>query len=296
MKQVPGIFLLVVFFSCHNQKGETWQTTKSGFTYHIVSFNSGDTIYKGDVVKLNLQQFADDSLLNDTYRQMPEYIKIDSTLRTFDYTEILPLMKVNDSAICIFPVATVLKKAEKNIPGPAFLTGKKQIQVYIKIVGRFSSDSTALQDYAMEKAVRDSGALIVEKKAFEKARFVFDSLIKRINKPVKKLSNGVYVQLIKAGTGPRIQKGDSISVFYRGMLTDGTVFETTDSKSPFLLQAGEGEAVEGLDSGIASLAFGDKANIFIPAHLAYGANKAGNKIPPFSNLVFEVQVMKQEHK
>lgn len=80
------------------------------------------------------------------------------------------------------------------------------------------------------------------------------------------------------------------------MLADGTVFETTKENSPLLLHAGEGETVEGLDKGITALGLEDKARLYISAPLAYGANRAGNKILAFLNLMFNVEVNKPNQK
>ena len=48
-----------------------------------------------------------------------------------------------------------------------------------------------------------------------------------------------------------------------------------------------------LIEGIEQLSFGDKAVIFIPSHLAYGATGAGNVIPPNANIVFEIQLLEK---
>ena len=98
--------------------------------------------------------------------------------------------------------------------------------------------------------------------------------------------------MLEKGNDSKIKKGDQVAVIYSGMLFDGSIFESTTREKPYKLKAGEGEAVEGFDTGIAALGFGDKARLFIPAHLAYGANGAGEKVPPFSNLIFEVEVFK----
>jgi FKBP-type peptidyl-prolyl cis-trans isomerase len=106
----------------------------------------------------------------------------------------------------------------------------------------------------------------------------------------------VCIQVIEEGSDGAIKKGDPVAVIYKGMLIDGTVFETTDKKSPFLLKAGEGESVDGLDSAISSLIAGSKARVFIPAKMAYGPNKVRDKIPAFSNLIFELEVIRQQKK
>ena len=291
------LYLLLItgfLFSCADKKNnDGFITTKSNFEYKIIPAASGDAIQKGDVVKVHLTQFMDDSLMNDTRTGLPEYIKIDTTLREFDFSEILPLMKVNDSAICIFSTKEILKRMSpaEDYP-PHFLEKGKNIKVHFKVVSKFTSDSLAVEDYRIEKQRFDGIVAMRENAGYEKAALAFDSLIKSIKSPLTKLPNGVYVHIIEKGKSGKIKEGDSVAVVYKGMLANGSVFEETTAAQPFVFRAGQHEAVEGFDTGIASLTYGDRAKIYIPARLAYGANKAGDNIPPFSNLVFELVVNK----
>lgn len=294
MKRVPFILLSFILLSCQNNKTDDgFLTTKSKFKYKIISAETAeDSIKPNDVVKLHLTQFIDDSLMNDTRRTMPEYVKIDSLLRDFEYTEILEYMKVNDSAVCIFPITEILKRSSADIHLPHFLENREKIIVFVKIIKKFGNDSLATSDFLSEKRLFDSLIITKEKIGFIRANTVFDSLIKSVNEPLRSLPNGVFIQLLQKGSDERIQKGDSVAILYKGMLANGTFFDEATSKKPFLIRAGELETIEGFDSGIASLNYGDKAKIFIPAKLAYGSNPIGKVIPPFSNLVFEVTVNK----
>lgn len=295
MLKIYLVLLSGLLFSCTDKKNnDGFKTTKSNFEYKIIPAASGEAIQKGDVVKVHLTQFIDDSLMNDTRAGMPEYIKIDSTLREFDFSEILPLMKVNDSAICIFSTKEILKRipASESYP-PHFLENGKFIKVYFRVVDKFSPDSLAMEDYKKEKLQFDIVMVAKEKAGFDKAAISFDSLINSIKTPISKLPNGVVVQIMDKGSGGKIQKGDSVAVVYKGMLANGFLFEETTAAQPFVFRAGHNEAVEGFDKGITSLTFGDRAKIYIPAKLAYGASIAGDNIPPFSNLLFEVIVKKK---
>lgn len=284
-----------ILLSCNNtsvQKEAGFTTTKSRFDYKIISpASKGDSLLRGDVAKIHLRQFMDDSLMNDTYKGMPVYIKIDSTMREFDLSEIVPMMKVNDSAVCIFSTKEILKRAAAETHAPGFLKRGKNIKVYFKVIAKFSADSRAEQDMAAEQKRLDSAIAVRENAAYKIASVSFDSLIKSIKAPLQKLPNGIFVQMMQKGTGAKIKSGDSVAVVYKGMLANGSVFEATTHKNPFILRPGQGDAVEGFDSGIASLSFGDKAKLFIPSKIAYGPNPAGGQIPAFANLIFEVEIM-----
>lgn len=289
---------LLFAMACNNSQKEKSNTeegyivTPSKFSYKIFrSSTGGDSILKGDVVKLYLEQYIDDSLMNDNRTTMPEFVKIDSTLREFDYTEILPLLRVNDSAVCIFPVTEILKRAAATTYPPGFMTGRKEIRVRVKVIQRFASDSAAMQDYGVEKGRYDAERNAWEKAGYENAAKSFDSLLLSAGKDLIRLPNGVCIRKIEMGAGPKIKKNDSINVVYRGKLQNGKEFEVTTAKKPFGLHAGNFESVEGFDTGISALSYGDSAIIYIPTKLAYAAGGAGKTVPPFSNLIFEVRIL-----
>lgn len=97
---------------------------------------------------------------------------------------------------------------------------------------------------------------------------------------------------IEVGTGATPQKGQTISVHYRGTLEDGTQFDSSyDRGKPLLFILGVGQVIKGWDLGVASMKVGGKRKLIIPAHLGYGAAGAGRVIPPHATLVFEVELL-----
>ncbi len=105
--------------------------------------------------------------------------------------------------------------------------------------------------------------------------------------------NELQAQIISPGTGEqKVQAGDTITVHYVGNLTNGTKFDSSlDRGQPFQVVIGVGQVIQGWDKGIIGMQVGEKRKLFIPADLAYGAQGAGNVIPPNSALVFEVELI-----
>lgn len=93
------------------------------------------------------------------------------------------------------------------------------------------------------------------------------------------------------GTGAEVKSGDTISIHYKGTLTDGTVFDSSyDRGEPFETQIGVGQVIEGWDKGVVGMKVGGKRKLTIPPTMGYGAQAAG-KIPPNSTLIFEVELL-----
>ncbi len=108
----------------------------------------------------------------------------------------------------------------------------------------------------------------------------------------EKTNSGLRYQIIQNGNGKKAEKGNQISVHYKGQLVDGTVFDSSyQRKQPIDFTVGIGQVIAGWDEGLQLLQVGDKARLVIPSHLAYGSQGAGGVIPPDATLIFDVELM-----
>ena len=110
---------------------------------------------------------------------------------------------------------------------------------------------------------------------------------------MSKTSSGLYYKINKEGNKNKPLKGQNIRVHYKGMLLDGTVFDSSIQRDqPIDFTLGIGQVIAGWDEGISLLSEGASAKLVIPSELAYGANGAGGVIPPNATLIFEVELLK----
>jgi peptidylprolyl isomerase len=104
--------------------------------------------------------------------------------------------------------------------------------------------------------------------------------------------NGIFQKIVRKGFGSMPAPGSKVSVIYKGMLLDGTVFDQSAlSGSPFSFTIGQEEVIDGWDLVISTMRKGEKRMIIIPPELAYGAQSIGDVIPPNSFLVFEIELV-----
>lgn len=110
---------------------------------------------------------------------------------------------------------------------------------------------------------------------------------------VKRTSQGLGYIIHEEGEGIAPRRGKQVSVHYLGMLVmDGSVFDESFSRGKaFSFKLGTGEVISGWDEGIDLLSVGDRATLFLPPKLGYGAIGAGPDIPPNSELIFYVEVI-----
>ncbi|WP_106794504.1 peptidylprolyl isomerase [Aquimarina sp. Aq78] len=124
------------------------------------------------------------------------------------------------------------------------------------------------------------------------ARKKTDDLLEELAAGFEKTDSGLRYKIIQNGDGVKAEKGKTVSVHYKGSLTDGTVFDSSYKRNqPIDFPLGVGQVIPGWDEGIALLQVGDKARFVIPPYLGYGDRGAGGVIPPNATLIFDVELV-----
>ena len=116
------------------------------------------------------------------------------------------------------------------------------------------------------------------------------------NGSVKKMENGLLIEDLVVGDGAEAKDYNKVVVNYTGKLEDGSVFDSSlnPGRSPFTFTLGAGSVIKGWDQGLKNMKVGGKRKLTIPPDLAYGANGAGNAVPPNATLIFEVELLEVE--
>ncbi len=104
------------------------------------------------------------------------------------------------------------------------------------------------------------------------------------------LPSGLQYTVLREGEGRKPAATDSVKCHYEGTLTNGTVFDSSYRRgepATFPLNG----VIAGWTEGVQLMAEGAKFRFFIPYNLAYGERGAGQSIPPYAALIFDVELI-----
>ncbi|MDE6179734.1 MAG: FKBP-type peptidyl-prolyl cis-trans isomerase, partial [Phocaeicola sp.] len=104
------------------------------------------------------------------------------------------------------------------------------------------------------------------------------------------LPSGLQYEVITEGNGKKPSATDRVKCHYEGTLIDGTLFDSSIKRGePAIF--GVNQVIKGWVEALQLMTEGAKWKLFIPSELAYGAQQAGEMIPPHSTLIFEVELI-----
>lgn len=126
------------------------------------------------------------------------------------------------------------------------------------------------------------------KQALEEGRVFLENNGSRAG--VVTTKSGLQYEVLSEGTGKKPKATDKVRCHYEGTLIDGTVFDSSYKRNEpavFGLQ----QVIAGWTEGLQLMSEGAKFRFFIPYRLGYGENGAGQLIPPFATLIFDVELL-----
>lgn len=109
--------------------------------------------------------------------------------------------------------------------------------------------------------------------------------------------SGLYVQVLAEGSGPPAAEGDSMWVHYTVWLPDGSTLDASrahDPPEPLPMVLGQTPLIDGWVEGVTGMRQGERRRLVLPYDLAYGARGRPPAVPPYTPLLFEVELA--EHR
>lgn len=141
----------------------------------------------------------------------------------------------------------------------------------------------AVQDFFSRKAEEQAKAAKAEGENFlaENAK----------KEGVKTLPSGLQYKVLREGDGRKPSATDQVECHYEGTLINGQVFDSSYRRGE-TATFGLNQVIKGWTEGLQLMQEGAKYRFFIPYNLAYGERGAGQSIPPYAALIFDVELIK----
>ncbi len=288
----------VFLISCQENNQEGSPSTKNGlyntpigtrYQFHKQNPN-GNTPKKGDLIDFQLViTDHNGKALRNTYNEKPSGIKElpfedPYFIAHKNYREVFSLVKEGDSLS--FWINTNILIEENNLKNVPKDKEYKYTVKILKIRNRQQIRNENDLKLKTQRKQQDSlkiAKYMVQLKKNETQQY-----------QIKDTDSGLKYYLLKEGTGKNIAPNDTIKLQYVGKLLDGQVCDKSDGVAEFIAN---NIVPKGLEEGVGLMREGSKGLFILPSDLAFGAEGIeGGIVPPYSVLVYEVDVLKVNRK
>ena len=258
-----------------------YKPTGTGLYYKEIVKGTGDALKLNDVIKVRLAYYVNDSLLFTTDNlPEPAYDMIRESLFQGDVYEGFRMMHVGDSMSFMINADSVFRKQFRAPIIPDYVKPGVFLRWEVKV-------EEAMTEEAFQQMKMDQMAAMQQQADDE-----FNAYLSANGITEQPQESGLVYVCTKKGKGPKPGYKQIVKVHYTGRLLDGTVFDSSVERGePIEFELGVGQVIPGWDEGIALMSKGEKGVLYIPSNLAYGSRQAGELIKPFSNLIFEVELV-----
>ncbi|MBK8556496.1 MAG: FKBP-type peptidyl-prolyl cis-trans isomerase [Lewinellaceae bacterium] len=259
--------------------------TKNGFRFINHTNLPGPKIQPGSTVIANINTWIGDTIVGSTYKAgKPRRIVIPTEDQVNGkksyYFDACLLMTKGDSA-------TITSTIDSNMIRfiPARVKNERTIRYVLKV-----EDVITPEQQAKQKEEAMSRQISVQAKV-NKTLADFNS--GALNSQLLSSPSGLKVLVEEKGKLGPVTKGETLSMQYYGVTTNGNMFDNSFQRGePLSMPIGVGQLIKGMDEGAMMFNHGGKGFLFIPAALAYGtAGTPNGSIAPNTDLIFYIEIL-----
>ncbi len=249
--------------------------TESGLYYIEKNAGAGNQPKEGDKIHVHF----DVKLLDGTpvyssrFRNSPYVYTMGTAFDVEGVIEALSMMRKGGKSTIIVPYKLGFGNKGKSLTIPPYSTLIYNIDL-IDIQAQKETNQNQIKNQGNQENAREGMAYMI-KKAGEAG------IVKR--------NSGLLYEIIRKGKGPMPKVDDMVKVHYKGSLTDGRVFDQTNSNPAVFKVNG---VIAGWTEVLQLMPVGSKYKVYIPNELAYhNRPPRGSIIEPYMPLVFEMELI-----
>jgi FKBP-type peptidyl-prolyl cis-trans isomerase FkpA len=292
MKKITFALALMMAFAANAQDGSGFKQAGNGILYKIVAVNNAAPIKYGNFIEFSFKQTYKDSVLASSNDYSNQLAMLDSVNIPVAIYSVFSQCNKGDSVVLKMLTDSVYKEGMPPYMqnGQYIFSGYRIMEVYTE---RAQADSAFKVLNAIAKTKADEKAKL--QVAIED-KMITDYLAAN-NIKAEKTPGGVYLQILAAGAGKKVDNNSSVSIKYTGKTLAGKVFDSNTDPAfghpePYEVKMWQPEVIQGWVEALTYFSLGTKATIFIPSPMGYGQQGNGNDIAPNEILVFDMEVVK----
>ena len=271
-----------LLFAACSQKYPGYKQTSDGLYYKFYDRNSSaPRPQRTDFLEVKMLCYLNDTLYYD-WQETGGIVHVQLSEPHFkgDLQSAYGMLHVGDSASFYIKADSIAMHYYGQRPDSVGLAPEDFFRYEMKLVG-----------VQTEKEFR-AGIERLNQEKMDASHAALEAYIKEHDIEVNPLESGVYIISTEKGKGASPEKGDLVEVDFQVNLLDGTqVGSTFDSDEKFSFVLGEGYTIEGWEEIMPQMHVGERVKAIIPFEKAYGGH-AVQMIPPYSNLVYDIKLLK----
>ncbi len=278
------IISLLILGSCKkDSKFPGFTKSNKGFYYQLHSIGESEIKpQNGDYITADIAYLTiNDSVFFEGRRK----IRLEKPKYKGAIEDCIMILQKDESATFILQALPFFQTTlEADLPG--FIKPEDYLKIKISLIDIQSEAEYENEKVAFLNWIEDFGD-------YEKV--ILQQYLSEKKIDIKPDKNGMICLVINPGTGPAINKGDTITINYEGRFLNGKFFDSTKRRNqPFQFVFGtEWQVIKGIEDGLATMREGQKALFILPSELAFGQSGSSTGIiPPFTSLIYEVEVLK----
>lgn len=272
-----------------------------GLLYNIHVDKGGPKIKEGDFMAVNLVAKTDgDSVLFSSYEQgTPSLVVYQKPQSTGDIMNAFRYLAEGDSATVKTNIDSVYKKRRPPFKGK-YIIYEVKIE---KVIEKGKLSDTAFNN-RITAYLKTKTEVMKAQEPEKIKKYVADNKLNLTTTP-----SGLMYVITQQGSGEKPATGDTAEMNYTVRFINGKLLETSLKDvaekakklnpmmqyKPIKLALGTRGAIAGMDEGLRLLNKGAKATFIVPSKLAYGEQGNPGGVPPYSPLVFDLELVNVIH-
>lgn len=269
---------ILFFYGCNSDSAK--ETTTSGIEITYIKKGNLKPEY-GNLLLINTRyETQEGSILLQSKPEDPMPVLYNDQTKSEAglLKEVLDNLKIGDSVYFEIPTKDLFE-VTFNVAVPDSLDPNDNLKFYMGLESQMTENEYRAYVVAKELELAEPN--------FQKEESELDQYIRELGKQTEKMDVGIYYTVLEKGSDVKIENGDYIDVRYKGMLLNGKEFDS----GVYSFNVGNEEVIKGWDYAFKEFSEGTRATLYIPSRFAYGSRGSGRAIPPFSTLVFDVEVL-----